>query len=822
MFAKKKFITLLLGLVAAASQLTANPIPRWDGKIDSVLITQKLADMSFEEKLGQLFLVGPEPGKELALGTRLVKELYIGGIFLTQNGGWGEAVEILELANELQDASGTVGQGLPLLIAVDQENGSTRTIKSPVTELPSAMALGATCNLQAIYRTGKITGVELAAMGVNVNLAPVVDLNSNSANDIIADRSFGSRSDLVGIFAAEFLRGLHDGGVIAVPKHFPGHGDTDTDPHEELPKVLYNERTIEPQIDPFRRVVVDQGAYALMTAHIAFPNLNFETANRPFSLSPRAINKWIRSTSGLAFDGVVITDDVVYMKAAHFAGGGAAEAAELALRSGADMVILDTVFAGDTPAEMNEVGLKDLLNTVGDHFRGHLDELDKSVARILRMKAAFAPTLYARDVNKSKEGLTAIKTRDHRISAYKIARQSITLINDPRSLFGKPTILQRIDPQDPILVVSHTVIRDDITFLLKRRDYKNIRSIPMLYNQSFGRQDDDYFTKVKDDISNYFLNVTPKLIIFGVVDDDHVAVFRWLKQELMNRDLFDRTVVVSFRVPNQLTKSDIANVSYLAAYSNLTTLNDAVVSVIGGEITARSLQNLPISIPGIHDDDATCEGELPTVSVLTSNIQVNETDNEFSTQVDFSLQPAAFRPFRISYQLKDDTAVFEEDYDGEQSGIIDVAADDIKFSVPITILGDSIQEDTERFTVMISTDAALVEVNQGVAEVIIFDDDQASKKKSAGGVDNNIGGESLRDRLFNLLSFLLIVGVALGGTVFVFQYVERTTGRVLALILVALLCLLGALFMGLISADQFNEMFDKIFEILKSQREMPP
>jgi beta-N-acetylhexosaminidase len=217
-----------------------------------------------------------------------------------------------------------------LLITVDQEGGSVvRMLDLPVS--PGAMALGAAGDPELTRRIGRATGTGLAAVGVNVDLAPVLDVNDNPDNPVIGDRSFGASADTVISHGLAFLDGLREAGVMGVGKHFPGHGDTALDSHLELPTVAHaRERLESVELRPFRAAIA-AGIPALMTAHLLVPALD---PDWPATLSAQTLRGLLREEWN--YDGIVMTD-ALDMKAVADRWDQA-ESSRLALLAGADLV----------------------------------------------------------------------------------------------------------------------------------------------------------------------------------------------------------------------------------------------------------------------------------------------------------------------------------------------------------------------------------------------------------------------------------------------------------------------------------------------------
>lgn len=197
----------------------------------------------------------------------------------------------------------------PPLISVDQEGGRVARLRSPFTELPSARVLGALAerggSFELVERAAAVTARELTAVGINFNYAPVLDVDSNPANPIIGDRAYGGTPELVSAVARRVIDTFQRHGLLACGKHFPGHGDTDTDSHTDLPVVRRDRESLEDiELPPFRDAA-ESGVAALMTAHVLYPALD---PDWPATLSVPILNDLLRREMG--YDGLIVTDNM--------------------------------------------------------------------------------------------------------------------------------------------------------------------------------------------------------------------------------------------------------------------------------------------------------------------------------------------------------------------------------------------------------------------------------------------------------------------------------------------------------------------------------
>lgn len=226
----------------------------------------------------------------------------VAGFTLFRDANVRSAAQVAELCESLQDAN---SHELPLLIAADQETGQLLALGPDTTPFPGNMALGATEDLDLARRVGRAVGTEMAAMGVNVDYAPVCDVATLPSNPSLGVRAFGDDPRAVGDLAAATVRGLAEAGVLAVAKHFPGKGEAATDPHHGLPVLdLDRHRLDEIELVPFRRVI-EEGVRMVMVGHYAIPSITGRP-DLPSSLAVAVVDGLLRND--LSFDGVAVTD----------------------------------------------------------------------------------------------------------------------------------------------------------------------------------------------------------------------------------------------------------------------------------------------------------------------------------------------------------------------------------------------------------------------------------------------------------------------------------------------------------------------------------
>jgi len=269
----------------------------------------------------------PGPGMD-ALAREMVRELEVGGIILFAR-NIESPEQVWELCRDVQQEA-LAASGLPLLIAVDQEGGPVQRLKAPFTIIPPARQLGLEATAPEVEALARQTARELALVGINMDLAPVLDV-ARGPECPLGERAYGPDPELVAKLGTAAIRGYLSGGVFPVAKHFPGLGDTGVDSHVDLPLSQSGDPARETDLLPFRAAVA-AGVPAIMTAHLVVP----EWDSRAATVSSIILQEKLRRDLG--FDGVIITDDLE-MGAIATRQSAAAGARE-ALRAGADLLLI--------------------------------------------------------------------------------------------------------------------------------------------------------------------------------------------------------------------------------------------------------------------------------------------------------------------------------------------------------------------------------------------------------------------------------------------------------------------------------------------------
>lgn len=377
-----------------------------------------LSRMTLRQKIGQMIhcgFHGYEAGDDIA---RMIRERHIGGVILFAR-NVRDVRQVAALNADLQRIAREAGLP-PLTIAIDQEGGMVARLTEGVALMPGNMAIAAGGDPQAAYEAARITGEELRALGINLNYAPVLDVNVNPNNPVIGVRSYGETPETVGEFGVQAIRGLQGAGVTATAKHFPGHGDTDVDSHLDLPTISHGrERIYAVELKPFRRAI-EAGIDAIMSSHIYFPA--FETEKLPVTLSRNVLTGLLREELG--YEGVIMTD-CMEMKAIadHY---GTVAAAVMAVEAGADCVLISHRH------DLQEGAIEAIAAAVESGRIGEA-RIDASVARLLAMKQkrgviAGAITTQADEAYYASAPFRAVGSREHRETARRISEASVTLV----------------------------------------------------------------------------------------------------------------------------------------------------------------------------------------------------------------------------------------------------------------------------------------------------------------------------------------------------------------------------------------------------------
>jgi beta-N-acetylhexosaminidase len=471
--------------------------------------------------------------------------------FCLFNFNYENPAQLSRLTDSLNSAALEGGQ-LPPLIGIDQEGGQLMAIASRVTELPGNLAIGATRSPELAEQAGRVLARELLAMGINLNFAPSLDVNSNPNNPVIGARAFGDDPALVAELGCAMIKGMQSEGMIATAKHFPGHGDVAIDTHYKTPIVRRDRQSID-SIDllPFR-AAIRQGVQAVMSAHIIFTALD---PSLPATISPVIMTDLLRGELG--FDGLLMTDAMDM----HAIAERGVKGMEEALKCGVDLILLAHV--------PDQLQLHERL--------AHLENGD-SVERIQRRQ---------RNLMFTRPSLDVLNCADPQQTARNIAERAITVVRSEANL---PL---NLSPDDQIVVITpqpkDLTPADTSSFVSVKLGSAIAKRHARTISLELPSQPDESDIAATLQIAHH-----ADVVIVGTIGaekDVHQA-------ELVLQLIRDgkRPIVVSLRTPYDILAFPTVE-TYLCAYGIRKPNTEAAARVLFGEIKATG--TLPCVIPGI-------------------------------------------------------------------------------------------------------------------------------------------------------------------------------------------------------------------------------
>lgn len=528
-------------------------------------------NMSQKEKIGQLFMFGFE-GTEVTSGVlSMIEEEKVGSICLFPRNIESPG-QVKKMNADLQRAAEQAGHKVPLIISIDQENGIVRRLKKGVTAFPGSMLLGATGDVEAVTDVSHATAKELDALGVNMNLAPVLDVNNNPYNPVIGVRSFGAHAEDVAEYGRAFIKGHRDKGVMTCVKHFPGHGDTSVDSHKALPLVKHPmERLKKVELYPFSKVL-ESGVDAVMTSHIHFSNLDDKSV--PSSLSKNVTTHLLRDEMG--YQGVVITDSLE-MNAIQDSMGTVEGVIE-AFKAGADILLVSHT------RQLQKQAIKRMENAV---HTGEITEkqLDRAVDRILNLKKKY---LSDQHPHEQVSVPTFVGGEDHRALARQYYERGVTVLK------GNDMLPVKVTPDDIVLAITvRTEVHSDI--------------------EEEQHQEMDLSAVIKDhhmNVKGWTIRPTPDQSDITAICDaaDHSDMviigtdnaFTFQQQVQLIKRLEESgkpLIVIALRGPYDFSSFPEVPV-FIAAYEPSTAAMRAAVDILFGKVEPKG--KLPVTLPGME------------------------------------------------------------------------------------------------------------------------------------------------------------------------------------------------------------------------------
>ncbi|WP_053362449.1 beta-N-acetylhexosaminidase [Bacillus sp. FJAT-27251] len=335
-------------------------------------ISEVISKMSFEDKIGQMILAGISGTTMDTNAKQLISQFHVGGIIFYKN-NFETPEQTVQLVNQLKAGNSS---SLPLLLGVDQEGGRVTRLPGGLVNFPPNKLIGQVNNPEFSYKVGTLLGRELKKFGLNLDFAPVLDINSNPNNPVIGDRSFGNNSEIVSKLGIQTMKGIQSQNVIPTIKHFPGHGDTSVDSHLELPIVNKSLKELkELELIPFERAI-DHGSDVVMVAHILLPELD---KTNPASMSKAVMTDLLRKQ--LSFTGVIITDDMTMGAITEHYDIG--KAAVESVKAGSDIILVGHDYN-------NVVKIISSLKTAVQNGGISEQRLNKSIERIIQLKRKYS------------------------------------------------------------------------------------------------------------------------------------------------------------------------------------------------------------------------------------------------------------------------------------------------------------------------------------------------------------------------------------------------------------------------------------------------
>ena len=405
MLKKLLFISLLVIYVSTCGQ-NLDPLRTEDYYAQEKWVDSILSSMTIDEKIGQLFMIQAYSNLDSVHENKIkemIQKYHVGNLIFMQ----GTPIKQAQLTNTYQSLS-----EIPLMIGFDGEWGLDMRLQNTY-RFPWNMTLGAIQDNTLIRKFGEHLGRHAKRIGIHVNFAPVVDINTNPLNPIIGNRSFGESKQNVTLKAIEFSQGMQSEGVLANAKHFPGHGDTATDSHLKLPVLNFNKERLDSiELYPYKRVF-DAGMASVMTAHLSIPVLE-SNPKLPTSLSPKVVTDLLKEKLG--FLGLIFTDGLNMKGAANYSSS--AEINLAAIQAGNDVLLIPQ----DVPASIN------LIKNTIDSGVLSLERIDESVRKILLAKYKVGLHLY-----KPIDTLNLIKdlnTIEDEVLHRELVKNSMTIIKN--------------------------------------------------------------------------------------------------------------------------------------------------------------------------------------------------------------------------------------------------------------------------------------------------------------------------------------------------------------------------------------------------------
>ncbi|MGC5773445.1 beta-N-acetylhexosaminidase [Paenibacillus pabuli] len=521
-----------------------------------------IGQLSLEQRVGQMFMCGFHGQHADEQIHTLIRDYHVGGVIYFRR-NVGSVDQLTRLSADLQAIAAQSGE-LPLMISVDQEGGMVARIdKEGVTQVPGNMALGAAGKPDYTRECARILGRELKSIGIDMNLAPVVDVNNNVLNPVIGVRSYGENAESVAVHGVAAIEGYQSQGIAATAKHFPGHGDTAVDSHLGMVTVPHDRDRLEQvELLPFRQAI-EAGVDAIMTAHVIFPTIEPEPI--PATLSRKVLTGLLREEMG--FDGIIITDCLEMHAISK--PYGVAEAAIRAVEAGADLVLVSHTLEDQISA----------VEAVVEAVRmGRIEEatINQALERIISWK-----TVRCGQWGSKNDELPRLASIESTLD--EIASNSITVIhndgllplNTDKDVYVIwPEVVQRTEVDEPW---SHT---DSLGVALAQRR-SGVREHKITTQPSYDEAD-----RILKDVSD-----ADQIIVCTYTSAGHLPKGQQRLVEKLSEKY--SLIVVALRNPYDLLEIPKPG-SYVCTYENTPAVVRTLSLVLTGEL--QSTGSLPVSL----------------------------------------------------------------------------------------------------------------------------------------------------------------------------------------------------------------------------------
>ena len=573
----------------ASNQSSTEPITDPEILLRQLTTRQRVAQLFFAPVYGNYMAQGSNARLDIE---RLITEQEIGGLIMMSGDIYGQAA----LINDLQSLS-----SIPLWITQDMEFGAAMRIRGS-TWITPAMGVAATGDVRNAFVKGRITAKEAKAAGVHQIFAPVLDVNNNPKNPAINIRSFSSDPKLVAEYGTAFIQGIQSEGLVATAKHFPGHGDTETDSHLDIPVVPHDYARLDSvELIPFS-AAIERGVQSIMTAHISFPQLS-DSVGLPGTLDPHILTDILKDSLG--FEGIIVTDGLGMKGISNYFSPGNAVVA--ALKAGADLMLMspDITTAIDEVLAAIETG------------ELSIERVNKSVLKLLNWKIIHGLFDNKGEVALEKMAIT-ISSPEHIAESKRIAQQSITVLQNESNIL--PINPSRYPKLTVINLSDSEIGSPESTFIRGIRDHHpDVR-----YFEHDLRTTNSEELRIIRQARNSDLVVLGAFTRFRVGQD---LQLNSTQTNFVRKLLTSRTPIVTVLFGNPYLFSSIKETEVqVIAWSNTSVQSDAAAASLFGatEINGR----LPIDIPpsynlghGIHIPKSTLHfGMAEEAGMLSSKL----------------------------------------------------------------------------------------------------------------------------------------------------------------------------------------------------------